>query len=221
MMTHECLYLLNKPYQVLCQFTDAADRETLSDYFPIKDVYCAGRLDRDSEGLLVLTPHGGLQHLISHPRHKLEKTYWVEVEGRVSDTKLKELAVGVTLNDGPTQACQVKRINAPTVWPRHPPIRYRAAIPTEWIEIILAEGRNRQVRRMTATIGHPTLRLIRVAIGPWRLDGLLPGEYRRVSVALEQLPTAWRRYLQLPSDRSRQPRGKANKSRPKPVYSKP
>ena len=189
------VYLFNKPYQVLCQFTDEQGRQTLRDYIHIKDIYCAGRLDRDSEGLLLLTNHGALQHLISHPKHKLEKTYWVQVEGAISNTQLQQLANGVSLKDGPTLPCTVKQIQKPTLWPRVPPVRYRAAIPTSWIEINLREGRNRQIRRMTAAVGCPTLRLIRVAIGPWQLNGLLPGEYRSANLELDQIPASWRHYL--------------------------
>ena len=175
------IVLFNKPYDVLCQFTDASGRATLGDYLPIKDVYPAGRLDRDSEGLVVLTDDGRLQHRIADPRHKLEKHYWVQVEGEPDGDALARLRKGVLLKDGMTAPAGVEAIAPPAVWPRTPPIRYRAQIPTSWIDLTLREGRNRQVRRMTAAVGHPTLRLIRYCIGEWRLDDLAPGEYRVLS----------------------------------------
>ena len=178
------LILFNKPYGVLSQFTDAGERPTLADYLPIPGVYVAGRLDRDSEGLLALTDDGALQTRISHPRHKQPKTYWVQVEGIPDEAALEKLRRGVELNDGPTRPTDARRIVEPDdLWPRDPPIRYRAAIPAAWLEITLREGRNRQVRRMTAAIGHPTLRLIRCRIGHWALDGLAPGQWRESVVA--------------------------------------
>lgn len=178
------LILFNKPYGVLSQFTDAGGRPTLADYLPIPGVYVAGRLDRDSEGLLALTDDGALQTRISHPRHKQPKTYWVQVEGIPDEAALEKLRRGVELNDGPTRPTDARRIVEPDdLWPRDPPIRYRAAIPAAWLEITLREGRNRQVRRMTAAIGHPTLRLIRCRIGDWTLDGLVPGQWRESVVA--------------------------------------
>ncbi len=174
------LLLFNKPYGVLPQFTDREGRPTLAGYIPIPKVVAAGRLDSDSEGLLVLTDDGALQHHITDPRHKLPKTYWVQVEGIPDTQALTRLAAGVVLNDGPTLPAEVRRIDAPQLWPRHPPIRVRAAIPTCWLELTIGEGRNRQVRRMTAAVGHPTLRLVRVAVGPWRLEGLMPGEWREL-----------------------------------------
>ncbi len=171
--------LLNKPYGTLCQFTDSEARPTLADLLPVRDVYPAGRLDRDSEGLVVLTDDGALQHRISDPRHKLAKTYWVQVEGVPDESALQVLRDGVLIDDHRTRPAQVRLLPAePKLWPRNPPIRFRRAIPTSWLEIVLHEGRNRQVRRMSAAIGHPTLRLVRIAIGPWKLDGLAPGAWR-------------------------------------------
>lgn len=177
------LVLFNKPYDVLCQFTDADGRRTLADFIPIKDVYAAGRLDRDSEGLVVLTDDGALQHRISDPRHKLEKGYWAQLEGIPSEGALAHLQYGVRLNDGLTAPANARIIAAPSIWSRDPPIRHRARIPTTWIEIVLREGRNRQVRRMTAAVGYPTLRLVRHRVGVWRLDDLQPGEWREIGHA--------------------------------------
>src|SRR3569833_1126162 len=174
------LVLFNNPYDVLCQFTDAAGRRTLADFISIKNVYAAGRLDRDSEGLVVLTGDGALQHRISDPRHKLEKRYWVQVEGAPNEEALAQLRKGVRLNDGLPAPADVRLVEEPTLWPRDPPKRRRAPIPTPWIEIALREGRNRQVRRRTATVGHPTLRRVRHRVGTWQLDGLQPGQWREV-----------------------------------------
>ena len=171
----------NKPYQVLTQFTDETGRQTLADYIDMPGIYAAGRLDRDSEGLLLLTSDGQLQNRISHPDHKLSKVYWVQVDGQVSAEALQKLRDGVQLKDGMTLAAQADEIPPPaSLWPRDPPIRMRAEIPTSWLQIEICEGRNRQVRRMTAAVGFPTLRLIRYAIGPISLDGLSPGEYAEV-----------------------------------------
>ena len=173
--------LLNKPYDVLSQFTDEAGRRTLKDLVPVPGVYAAGRLDRDSEGLLVLTDDGALVSRIADPRHKLPKTYWAQVEGVPSADALAALRRGVVLKDGPTLPAEVREIpEPPGLWPRDPPIRWRAAIPTAWIALTLREGRNRQVRRMTAAVGLPTLRLVRWAVGDWTLEGLAPGEWREV-----------------------------------------
>jgi 23S rRNA pseudouridine2457 synthase len=181
MKTRSHLYLLNKPYDVLCQFTDKEGRTTLADYINIPNIYPAGRLDRDSEGLVLLTGDGALQSRLSHPRHKMEKTYQVQVEGEPDDAALAQLRGGVVIQGKKTLPARVRRIAEPGLWARHPPIRYRKNVPTSWIEITLTEGRNRQVRRMTAAVGCPTLRLVRVAIGPWKLDDLSPGEWREVA----------------------------------------
>ncbi|MBV9788693.1 MAG: pseudouridine synthase [Chloroflexi bacterium] len=172
------LIVLNKPYLVLCQFSDSEGRPTLADYVSVPAVYPAGRLDHDSEGLVLLTDSGRLQERISDPRHKLPKTYWVQVEGEPSPGALQQLEQGVDLKDGRTRPATAKLIEPPDVWPRTPPIRERRNIPTAWLSLTITEGRNRQVRRMTAAVGYPTLRLIRAAVGPWSLGMLQPGEWR-------------------------------------------
>lgn len=175
------LILLNKPYRVLSQFTDADGRRTLADCIDVPGVYPAGRLDHDSEGLLLLTDDGSLQARISQPRSKIPKTYCAQVEGEPEDAQLQQLVSGITLKDGAARALKAKRIAPPaSLWSREPPIRYRKNVRDSWIEIVINEGRNRQVRRMTAAVGLPTLRLIRSAVGPWTLAGLQPGDYRQI-----------------------------------------
>lgn len=174
------LILFNKPYDVLSQFTDASigvARRTLSDFIDVPGVYPAGRLDRDSEGLMLLTDDGRLQARIADPRFKLAKTYLVQVEGAVADGALAALRRGVQLNDGVTLPADAEAIDPPMLWPRDPPVRFRKTVPDGWIRLTIREGRNRQVRRMTAAVGLPTLRLVRWAIGAWTLDGLAPGEW--------------------------------------------
>ena len=171
------LILLNKPFQVLCQFSPEGDKRTLKDYVSIPKVYPAGRLDYDSEGLVILTDAGYLQHLISDPKHKLSKTYWAQVEGIPEKTALEQLRQGVTIKGYQTRPAEVRLMEAPKIWDRHPPIRERKHIPTAWIELKISEGRNRQVRRMTAAVGYPTLRLVRQSVGPWSLQQLKPGEW--------------------------------------------
>ncbi len=175
------LILFNKPYGVLPQFTDSQNRATLARYIPFPDIYPAGRLDKDSEGLLLLTDEGALQHRISDPHYKLPKTYWVQIEGLPEEAALARLRQGIFIQGRKTRPAQARLMAEPRIWQRDPPIRVRKRIPTCWLELQIAEGRNRQVRHMTAAIGHPTLRLIRYAIGGWTLDGLLPGQWREVA----------------------------------------
>ncbi|UYV39093.1 pseudouridine synthase [Rhodobacteraceae bacterium D3-12] len=185
------LILFNKPYGVLTQFTDKSTppRPTLAEYISEKSVYPAGRLDRDSEGLLLLTDDGKLQARISSPRFKQPKTYLIQVEGRPDDAALSALRIGVTLKDGPTRPAKARLVPEPDwLWPRHPPIRVRKSVPDTWLELVITEGRNRQVRRMSAAVGHPTLRLIRTRIGDWSLSGLAPGETRAISATHHPTP---------------------------------
>lgn len=180
------LILLNKPYGVLSQFTGGKGgdaRDTLAHLIDIPGVYPAGRLDKDSEGLLLLTDDGRLQARIAEPRHKMPKTYLAQVEGVPDDAALAQLRSGVMLNDGMTRPAQAQRVDPPALWPRDPPIRVRKNVPDSWIALTISEGRNRQVRRMTAAVGHPTLRLVRWQVGEWTLEGLGPGEWRELQVA--------------------------------------
>jgi len=198
------LILLNKPFNVLSQFTDKKspaneERSTLADFISEDGFYAAGRLDYDSEGLLLLTTDGKLQHQIAHPKKKMPKTYWVQVEGDITQDALSRLEKGVELKDGMTKPAKAQKINEPpNLWARNPPIRERANIPTNWIALTITEGKNRQVRRMTAAVGFPTLRLIRYAIGPWTIDGLKNGDHKSLSV-------------NVPDDNRSQPRKPRNK----------
>lgn len=188
----------------MCQFTDDSGRATLANFIDMPRVYAAGRLDYDSEGLILLTGDGRLQQQISDPRFKMPKTYWVQVEGEISDEALNQLQRGVALKDGPTKPAKARRlIDSPPLWDRNPPVRFRANIPTSWIELEISEGRNRQVRRMTAAVGFPTLRLVRAAIGEWQLADLQPGEHRSETLAADH------------------PLMKAQRNRRKPPYRKP
>lgn len=175
------LILFNKPWGVLSQFTDeGSGHPTLADYIDVPGVYPAGRLDRDSEGLLLLTDDGRLQARIAEPKHKMPKTYWAQVEGEPDDAALAALRTGVRLKDGVTRPALAERIDPPAIWPRDPPVRFRKTVPDSWIALTISEGRNRQVRRMTAAVGHPTLRLVRWRVGEWTLDGVAPGTWRSV-----------------------------------------
>jgi 23S rRNA pseudouridine2457 synthase len=181
------LILFNKPFGVLTQFTDTkspSPRLTLSDFIDVPKVYSAGRLDRDSEGLVLLTDDGQLQAQISNPKHKIEKTYLVQIEGAPDDAALEPLRRGIRLKDGLTRPAQARLIDPPDLWPRDPPVRFRKSVPDAWIELTISEGRNRQVRRMTAAASLPTLRLVRIRVGPWRLDDLAPGTWRDAEPAL-------------------------------------
>ncbi len=177
------LVLFNKPYGVICQFSEHEKHPSLAEYVQIKDVYPAGRLDHDSEGLLLLTDDGALQHKIASPKNKMYKTYWVQLDGDIDPDAIELLSSGLKLKDGMTKPAKVKKIDPPEkLWPRNPPVRFRKNIPTSWIEISIREGRNRQVRRMTAAAGFPTLRLIRCRIGDWRLGNIQPGDYIMLDV---------------------------------------
>jgi len=172
------IILFNKPFQVLSQFTDEDGRKTLKDFIEQPGYYACGRLDKDSEGLLILSNDGKIQHRISHPKHKLPKTYWVQIEGIPDENSLNKLRNGLLLKDGRTRPAIVEAIQKPEIWQRTPAVRVRKTVPDCWLEITISEGKNRQIRRMTAAIGHPTLRLIRSAIGDWQLKNLQPGEWR-------------------------------------------
>ena len=174
------LILLNKPYGVISQFSEHEKHPSLAELIKEKSFYPAGRLDHDSEGLLILTDEGNIQHCLSHPKHKQPKTYWVQVDGEITDSALTELEKGVNLKDGLTLPAKARRISEPDLWPRDPPVRYRAEIPTSWCELTITEGKNRQVRRMTAAVGFPTLRLVRNSIGDFTINGLSPGEWRKI-----------------------------------------
>lgn len=180
------LVLFNKPFNTLCQFTGESNDSTLADYIEIKDVYPAGRLDKDSEGLLLLTNDGGLQHKISHPKHKMAKTYWAQVEGEITAEAIQQLSSGVVLKDGKTKPAKAIVIDIEKqsikLWQREPPVRFRQNIPTSWIALTIKEGKNRQVRRMTAAVGFPTLRLIRISIGQWELNDLQQGEHSLIKL---------------------------------------
>lgn len=199
------LILLNKPFQVLSQFSDDQGRRTLREFVPVPGVYPAGRLDWDSEGLLLLTDDGALQARISDPRFHLPKTYLVQVEGNPGEQELQKLRQGITLKDGPCRPARVEAVQAPDLWPRQPPVRTRKTVTDSWLKLTIDEGRNRQVRRMTAAIGHPTLRLVRWQIGDWDLSGLAPGKWRSMTVHAPKAPAA----------RQRRPRRPAGGPRPK------
>jgi len=182
------ILLFNKPYGVICQFSRDGMHPTLADYIAVPDFYPAGRLDTDSEGLLVLTDDGKLQHRITDPKHKLSKTYWVQVEGIPDEAALQQLRRGVSLKDGMTLPAEAHLMDEPAwLWPRNPPIRDRKSIPTSWIALTIREGKNRQVRRMTAAVGFPTLRLIRYRIGDWTLDGVAPGAWRQEQLQINRV----------------------------------
>lgn len=211
------LIRFNKPYGVLSQFTPEGRWRGLKDFIDLPGVYVAGRLDADSEGLLLLTDDGALQARISHPRHKMDKTYWVQVEGTPSAEALQQLRDGVLLNDGPTLPAQVAQIDEPAgLWPRDPPIRERQHIPTAWLALTIREGRNRQVRRMTAAVGLPTLRLIRAAIGPYTLEGLAPGAFDTAdaSAATAAAAAPARRLAAKAAGRAAAPRAPGARGRP-------
>lgn len=209
------LVIFHKPFGVLSQFTPADGHPGLSEYLQIPKVYPAGRLDHDSEGLLLLTDDGALQAKISDPKHKLEKTYLAQVEGEISDTALQHLRRGVALKDGMTREAKAISVCPPDIWPRVPPIRQRQNKPTSWLELTISEGRNRQVRRMAAHVGFPVLRLIRINIGQWCLDGLSPGEHRLISVQMPAIQTSQDKSITKPMGQIRKKAG-AKPQKPKP-----
>ncbi|WP_049722129.1 pseudouridine synthase [Gilvimarinus polysaccharolyticus] len=213
------LVLFNKPYDVLCQFRDDSGRATLANFINQKGIYPAGRLDLDSEGLLLLTDDGALQHRITHPHNKLPKTYWVQVEGEPTADALTALRQGVTLNDGPTRPATVELIAPPELWPRPNPVRERKNIPTRWLALTITEGRNRQVRRMTAAVGYPTLRLVRVRIGDWQLGALQPGQASSQTV---HMPAPQKTKIGEPKSQRRGPKAKpSNGKRPNHKRTRP
>lgn len=199
------IFLLNKPMHMLSQFRDDAGRSTLADVIDVPGVYPAGRLDYDSEGLLLLTDNGALQARIASPDRKMPKTYWVQVEGEPNFEALEKLSSGILLKDGMTKPAGIRLMEEPTLWPRNPPVRKRLNQPTSWLSVTLTEGRNRQVRRMTAAVGHPTLRLVRAQIGHWTLEHLAPGEWREETVHLPQKPRVGNRKPGQPSRKRRRP----------------
>jgi 23S rRNA pseudouridine2457 synthase len=210
------ILLFNKPFQVLTQFTTDDDKDTLARYIKLPNFYAAGRLDYDSEGLLILTDDGQVQHQLANPKFKLEKTYWAQVEGDITDEALNQLASGVELKDGLTRPAITRRIETPTIWDRVPPIRERKNIPTSWVELKITEGKNRQVRRMTAAVGFPTLRLVRYAIGSYTLGSLQPGQYEQGTIELKSSPAKNRHPQQKDSRGSANHRDQKNKrSHPK------
>ena len=211
--------LFNKPFQVLCQFSEHQNKTTLAKHINFPDIYPAGRLDFDSEGLLILTNDGQLQSLITHPNNKLPKTYWAQLEGDIDNEAISKLSKGVTLKDGVTLPAIVQKISAPDISERTPPIRQRENKPTSWVELTIREGRNRQVRRMTAAVGYPTLRLIRISIGPWNITNLEPGEWKETSLP-DELSKKLDRLTTQKTQKRNQPKQTHNKQGSKKTGSK-